>query len=279
MTSDYPSPALPNLRGVIFDIDGVLTFQGQVYPGAVQVIERLKENGLRLRFLTNSTLKSRASCAAKLIRAGFQVEEQEVITASYATAVYLRGLKSRSCWVMVEQEGIDEFRDFVQDTENPEVIVIGDNRSQFDFDHLNKALRLLKKGARLVAMQYELLDTSMGDLELNVGSWVRLLEQASGVQAVRIGKPSAFAFELALGSMGLERHQVVVVGDRISTDVAGAQAFGLRSVLVKSGEYDERDLQEEIRPDYVIDSIQDLPSLFRRSEIGRYGEQDKESQG
>jgi HAD superfamily hydrolase (TIGR01450 family) len=179
---------------------------------------------------------------------------------------------------MVEREGIDEFRDFIQDTENPEVIVIGDNRSQFDFDHMNKALRLLKKGARLVAMQSELLDTSMGDLELNVGSWVGLLERASGVQAVSIGKPSAFAFELALGSMGLEKNQVIVVGDRVSTDVAGAQAYGLRSVLVKTGEYDERDLDGGIRPDYVINTIRDLLPLFRRPEIGRYREQDKESQ-
>lgn len=279
MTSEHHFSSSTELRGIIFDIDGVLTFQGQVYPGAIQVVDTLRENGIALRFLTNSTLKSRASCTAKLVRAGFRVEEHEVITASYATAVYLKALNPRSCWVMVEREGFDEFREFVHDTENPEVIVIGDNRSQFDFDHLNKALRLLKMGARLVAMQSELLDTSMGDLELNVGSWVGLLERASGVQAVSIGKPSAYVFELALGSMGLEKNQVIVVGDRISTDVAGAQAFGLRSVLVKTGEFDRSDLNGEIRPDYAINSIGELLSLFRHPEIGRDREQDKERQG
>lgn len=250
------------LRGVIFDIDGVLTFQGQVYPGAVDTIEKLRGRGITLCFLTNSTLKSRKSCADKLRKAGFKIFNEEVITASYATAVYLKSLNPKSCWVMVDREGGDEFRDFVQDLDNPEYIVVGDNRSQFDFDHLNKALRCLLKGSKLIAMQSEILDTSMGDIELNVGSWVGLLERASGVQAVSIGKPSAFAFELALRKMGLRKNEVLVVGDRIATDVRGALDFGLRSALVKTGEFDVKDLGGNILADYLFDSVQEILSLF-----------------
>lgn len=253
---------MKNIRGVIFDIDGVMTFQGRVYPGAVQVVEALREKGIALCFLTNSTLKSRASCAEKLNNAGFRVYDREVITASYATAVYIKSLNPRSCWVMVDREGIDEFRDLPQDNSNPEYIIMGDNRSRFDFTHLNQALRLLLKGAKLVAMQTELLDTSMGDIELNVGSWVGMLERAAGVHAVSIGKPSPFVFELALRTMGLDKREVVVVGDRISTDVRGALDSGMLSVLVKTGEFDEDDLQEDITPDYVLESVQDLLRLL-----------------
>jgi len=253
---------MEDVKGVIFDVDGVLKFRGQVYPGAIQTVKGLREKGLVLRFLTNSTLNSRASLAVKLNKSGFQVASEEIITASYATAAYLKLLNPRSCWVMVEREGREEFREFAQETQDPEYIVVGDNRSQFDFDHLNHALRLLMKGARLIGMQSELLDNSMGDLELNVGSWVGLLERASGVSATYIGKPNSFAFELALQTMHLSKHQVLMVGDRVETDIRGAQDFGIRSVLVRTGEFDPSHLDGTVAPSVIIDSIQDLLSLF-----------------
>ena len=154
------------IRGMIFDIDGVLEYQGRVCPGAVEAIDELRNRGIVLRFLTNSTLKSRRSCAEGLRKRGFEVWDEEVITASYATAAYLRELRPRSCWVMLEREGLEEFREFQQDLEDPEYIVVGDNRSVFDFGHLNLALRLLLKGAKLIGMQSELVETSVGEPEL-----------------------------------------------------------------------------------------------------------------
>jgi HAD superfamily hydrolase (TIGR01450 family) len=163
---------------------------------------------------------------------------------------------------MLEREGVEEFDDFVKDEENPEYVVIGDNRSKFDFEHLNQALRLLKKGAKLIGMTGEILDTSMGDLELNVGAWVRLLEIASGVEATYIGKPCPFAYELTLADMSLDMSQVVAVGDRINTDILGARNFGLRSVLVKSGEFEPGDLDSTLQPDYIIERIEQILELL-----------------
>jgi HAD superfamily hydrolase (TIGR01458 family) len=249
-------------QGVIFDIDGVLTYQDMVFPGAPQVVDLLRRQGLTLRFLTNSTLQSRRSCAARLRAVGFQVDEAEVLTASYLTALYLRQIKPRSVWVLVERQGVEEFVDFTQDLENPAYIVIGDNRSNFDFVHLNQALRLLRKGAKLIGMIPELLDTTQGDLELNVGSWVHMLELASGVPATYIGKPHRYAYEYTLSSMGLDKRQVIAVGDRTGTDIQGANDFGTPSVLVRTGEFAEHDLSRTAWPDFIIDSIQELPAIL-----------------
>jgi HAD superfamily hydrolase (TIGR01458 family) len=251
------------LRGIILDIDGVLDFQGQVYPGAIDTVETLRHLGFVLRFLTNSTLHSRRSRATRLLAEGFHVCAEEIITASYATARYLQQLNPRSCWIMLEGEGLDEFSAFRQDTENPEYVVVGDNRSKFNFDHLNHALRLLLKGAKLVGMHPDLVDNSTGAPELNVGSWVRLLEAASGVQAVYVGKPQPFVFELALADMGLDKKQVVMVGDRVQSDIKGAQALGIRSVLVKTGEFRAGDLEAGIEPDFILDSIGELVGLLK----------------
>jgi len=157
-------------KGIIFDIDGVLEFKGRVYEGAVETVNTLRERGMNLRFLTNSTLKSRKSCAEMLCEEGFVVTMDEVITASYATSMYLKSQNPRSCWVMLEREGLDEFKDFYHDRENPEYIVIGDYRNNFTFENLNRALRLLMSGATLVGMMGELVDTQASESELNVGS-------------------------------------------------------------------------------------------------------------
>ncbi len=247
-----------NIKGIIFDIDGVLEFQGKICDGAIETINSLRNKGIVLRFLTNSTLKSRKSCADKLKKRGFRIFEEEIITASYATALYLKKLNPKSCWVMLEREGLNEFRDFTQNMEKPEYIVVGDNRSNFDFNHLNKALRLLLKGVKLIAMTPGLVDASMGEIELDVGSWAQMLERASGVKAVYVGKPNPYVFELALKSMNLDRSEVVMVGDQISTDIKGANNVGMRSILLKTGEFDERDLNSNIKPDFIFDSIRDI---------------------
>lgn len=251
-----------SIKGIIFDIDGVLEFRGKVYDGAIETINSLRDKGIVLRFLTNSTLKSRKSCADKLKKRGFHIFEEEIITASYATALYLKKLNPESCWVMLEREGLNEFRNFTQDMENPEYIVVGDNRSNFDFNHLNKALRLLLKGAKLIAMSSGLVDSSMGNIELDVGSWAQMLERASGVKGVYIGKPNPYVFELALKSMNLDKNEVVMVGDQISTDIKGANNVGIRSILLKTGEFDERDLNSDIKPDFIFDSIRDIPKIL-----------------
>ncbi len=268
----HPSPTLPirangwtndPIRGLILDIDGVLEYQGLPYPGAIDMLQTLRGMGLKLCFLTNSTLKSRASCAARLCQKGFSASENEVITAASASAAYLRQINPRSCWVLVEGAGMDEFSGLPFDQENPEVIVIGDNRSQFNFDTFNRILRLLKHGARLVGMQAELVDSSIGDLELNVGSIVEMLARAAGIQPVYIGKPAPFAFDLALENLKLERCNVAAVGDRISTDIQGAVQSGLRSVLVTTGEHDPSDLlSTDFLPDRIIASFNELPALL-----------------
>ncbi len=250
------------MKGVMFDVDGVLTYQGRTYPGAVETVDILKDKGIILRFVTNSTLKSRKSCAEQLRKAGFSVAEEEVITASYATAVYLKGIKPKSVWVLLEREGFNEFKEFNHDSENPEYIVVGDYRDKFTFGNMNKALRLLLKGAKLIGMSQERVDTSMGDIELNVGSWVHMLECASGVNAVYIGKPNPYMFLLALDSMRLDRNEVVMVGDTVTTDVRGAHNVGMKAALVKTGEFVEEDLNLGIPPDFICDSVKGIVEIF-----------------
>ena len=249
-------------QGVIFDIDGVLVFQGKVYPGAAELLDFLREKGVAIRILSNSTLQSRKSYAEKLIDMGFNVYESEIITAAFATAKYLETLNPRSCWVMLKGEGLAEFNGLNHVTENPEYIVMGDFREGFTFQNMNKALRLLQNGSKLVVMIPEIVDNSMGGAELTVGAYGKMLEEAADIEATYIGKPNTYVFEMTLKTMDIEKSKVLMVGDKITTDVVGAKKAGIRSALVKKGEFKESDLDCDIKPDYIFDSIQDIKKLF-----------------
>jgi len=74
---------IEHFDGVIFDVDGVLEYQKRVYPGAVELIDKLRSHGMAVRILTNSTLKSRHTAASKLRAKGFAIQDEQVITASY----------------------------------------------------------------------------------------------------------------------------------------------------------------------------------------------------
>ena len=249
-------------KGIIFDIDGVLEYHDQVYPGAPEILDWLRERQVEIRFLSNSTLKSRASAAEDLRQKGFNLADEELITASYATANYLRTLNPRSCWVMLDGKGLDEFAEFEQSCEDPDYIVIGDYRNHFNYQNMNKALRLLHRGANLIGMIPELVDFSQGDLELNVGSWVQVLERATGIQATYIGKPFPYGYELTLASMEVSRERVVMIGDQVDTDIKGAQAVGLKTILLTTGEYWLHHMNGEIQADHTFDSIEKIVQVF-----------------
>jgi len=249
-------------KGIIFDIDGVLEYQGAVFPQAPELLNFLRNKGIEIRILTNSTLKSRKSCCERLNAMGFTVHEHEVITASFATARYLKAIAPKSCWVMLKREGLEEFADFVQDMENPEYIVLGDYREDFRFEIMNKAAKLLVGGAKLIVMITEKLDAGMGGVELTVGAYGRMLEDATGVAATYVGKPNRYIFDMILNTMSAESRRVLMVGDKLSTDIVGARNAGLTSVLVKTGEFRESDLDNKIKPDFIFDHVGQLRRLF-----------------
>ena len=246
----------------MFDIDGVLEFQGKAYPGAVELLDFLRKKGVKIRILSNSTLKSRKVCTLRLNRHGFRVSEEEVITASWATARYLRTLNPKSCWVMLKGKGLDEFKEFNMDDKAPQYIVVGDYREEFKFENMNKALKLLLQGVNLIVMIPEKVDHSLGGVELTVGAYGKMLEDATGIKATYIGKPSIYMFDIALDSMGIDRAKVLMVGDRVSTDIIGAKQAGIPSVLVKTGEFKASDLIGDIQSDYIVDAVTDIKPFF-----------------
>jgi HAD superfamily hydrolase (TIGR01450 family) len=148
------------------------------------------------------------------------------------------------------------------DPDSPEYIVVGDYREGFNFENMNKALKLLLAGSKLIVMIPEKVDHSLGKVELTVGAYGKMLEDAAGIEATWIGKPNKYIFEVTLGTLAVDRKNVLMVGDRVATDIIGARAAGIKSVLVKTGEFKEGDLGGAVQPDYIVDSVREIAGFF-----------------
>ncbi len=249
-----------DIKGFLLDIDGVLYVGDEVIEGAIEVVDFLKEN-YKVAFITNTTTKTRKTIANKLIKMGFNIQEDEIFSALEAVKQFLKS-KNKGAFLLLKDDVIQEFKDIKSFP--VEYVVVGDARENFSYENMNKAFRYLFHGAELIAAaKNKYFKDIDGDLSLDCGAYVVGLEYASGKEARLIGKPNKDFFHLAVKKLGLEPEQVAVIGDDIEADVQGAIDAGLKGILVKTGKFTPQDLNKDIQPDLVIDSIKDILSYLK----------------
>ncbi|SDM50014.1 HAD-superfamily subfamily IIA hydrolase, TIGR01458 [Streptomyces wuyuanensis] len=261
---------MQRVGAVLIDIDGVLTVSWKPLPGAVEAMERLRERGVPLALVTNTTARTRESVAAALSGAGFPVTADDILTAPAATAAHLarhfpgaRCLLLNSGDIAGDLEGVTLLGP--EDDTPAEVVVVGGAGPEFGYAELNRAFAHLQRGARLVAMHRNLYWRTDAGLQLDSGAFLTGLEQAAGTEAEVLGKPSAAFFATALARLGADPAGTLMVGDDIESDVLAAQRQGLTGVLVRTGKYrPETHRDASGTPDHVLDSFADLPRLLER---------------
>lgn len=251
------------LKGVLLDVDGVLVQAWKPLPGSIETVARLREEGIPFRLVTNTTQFSCAGLARKLREGGLDVRDEEVLTATAATAAYLRRHHpGASCFLLATGDAVVDLQDVNRVDDDADVVIVGDAEQDFTYDNLNKAFRMVMNGAALVAMQRGLYWMTDEGPALDVGAFVTGIEQAAKVRAGVAGKPSPDFFLSALESLGLEAREVLMVGDDVQSDVNAARAIGMHAALVRTGKYRPEDEELIELPVRVIDSIADLGELI-----------------
>jgi HAD superfamily hydrolase (TIGR01458 family) len=249
-------------RGVLLDIDGVLTVSWEALPGAVESIEWLRRERIPFRLITNTTTHTRRDLAATLGVAGIDVTPDEIVTAVVATESYLRAHHPDAGVFVLSDGEAGEDLDGVDlvDLDAADVVVLGGAGDDFTYATLNRVFRRLVDGAALVGMHRNLYWRTSEGWQLDGGAYIAGLEEATGRAAVICGKPAAAYFEEALRLLDVTADMAVMVGDDLVNDVLGAQAGGMTGVLVRTGKFLPTDLERaEAEPDHVLDSIADLP--------------------
>jgi HAD superfamily hydrolase (TIGR01458 family) len=240
---------------VFFDISGVLYQGSELIAGAPEAVRDVRDAGMTVRFLTNTSRKTCAQIRADLAAFGIDTGEDEVTTAPSAAHDYLEehGLRP---WCLVHPNIQEEFADLDQDY--PDAVVIGDAANDLNYANLNQAFRLCHGGAVLVGIGANRFFRDGDDLLLDAGPFIRAIEYAASVEAVIMGKPSRVFFQQALADVGCAPDRALMVGDDAFGDVEGAMRSGMQGCLVRTGKYQPGDEDKVAGEFLVVDSVAEL---------------------
>jgi len=250
-------------EAVLLDLDGVLYVEDEPVPGARDAVAALREHGLGLRFVTNTTSRPRRRILERLHRLGFAVAPDELATPA-ALAVRRCLDRGHSRVALLMDDAVKE--DFAQLEEvdrGADAVIVGDLGTAWGYEPLNRAFRLLMDGAELIALQKNRYWLTPSGLSLDVGPFVAALEFATARDAIVVGKPALAFFATVLSTLGIPAERAAMVGDDVESDVGGALAAGLAGVLVRTGKYREDAVRASgVEPTATVDSIANLPALL-----------------
>ena len=250
-------------------MDGVLYNSEEPIPGAAETLAWLRERQVPYLFVTNTTSRGRAALAEKLARFGIPASPREIMTPCEAAADWLRSQGAGSVALFLRPAaraafaGLDCLPDDAES--GARYVVIGDLGSAWDFRTLNRAFRLLhaNSAATLIALGMTRYWKAPDGISMDVAPFVAALENASGRDALVLGKPAAAFFHAAAERLGVVAGEILMVGDDIESDIAGAQSAGMQAALVRTGKFRSLDLEGPVKPDAVLDSVADLPECWK----------------
>lgn len=257
------SGELGELRGLLIDLDGVLYVEEEPIDGAAEAVKAFRDAGLGLRFVTNTTARSRRQTLERLERLGFGVEAEELVTPAVLARRRCQERGHERVALIMNEQVKEDFEGLSEADADVEAVIMGDLGEAFGFEILNRAFRLVMGGAELIALQKNRFWRTPDGLSLDAGPFVAAIEYATGSEALVVGKPAASFFELVLSELGTEPGETAMVGDDVETDIGGAIDAGLAGVLVRTGKYRKDFVRRSgIEPTATIDSIAELPGLL-----------------
>jgi HAD superfamily hydrolase (TIGR01457 family) len=226
-------------EALFVDLDGVVYRGNQPVPGARTVLDRVRERGTSVLFITNNSSRAPGQVAEMLGGLGIRATASEVMTSAVATATMLeregaRGLQAFVVGELGIRAALEEVGIRVLDGEphSADMVVVGWDRT-VDYAKLRAASLLVQRGARLVATNADPTYPAPDGLWPGAGAILAAVVAASGGSPTVVGKPSKPMFDAARERSGTDK--ALVVGDRIDTDVLGAARAGLDSLVVFSG--------------------------------------------
>ncbi len=254
---------------ILLDVDGVLHVSGEPIPGAAEAVARLRHDGHALRFVTNNSTRPRDLLAEELRMLGFDLADDEIQTTPRTAA---RELAGRRVVALVMAAIVPDLEGLELVGHDADAVLIGgcdettEPNQVFSYMNLGRAFSELQAGAELFCLhKNKWWQTSRGPL-LDAGAFVAGLEYATGVDATVLGKPSPAYFAAALDVLGAQPELTWMVTDDIEADVRGAQSFGMRTALVRTGKFRPEQLDGDMAvPEVVVSSIAQFPEWLERA--------------
>jgi 4-nitrophenyl phosphatase len=249
------------IKGMLLDLDGTVYLGEAEVTGASAFVREMKRRGIRILFVTNRANRTPETVSEHLRQYGIDCGPGDVLTSAEATALYLK----RGTYYVIGEEGLERALREQGLTFNavcPDYVIVGYDR-QFSYDKLATACRLIGHGAALIATNPDsALKTSEGVLP-GTGALVAAVATGSGAKPLCIGKPERRIFELAIERLGLDKDEVIAVGDNIETDIPAGFAAGIRTALILTGNSTRADAgRAAIQPTWIVEGYEELRAII-----------------
>jgi len=244
-------------KGYLIDLDGTMYIGNEPIKEAGGFIKRLRETELPFLFVTNNSTNHPAVVAKKLESLNVEAYEEEIYTSSLATTDFLKTLEGNSVFVIGEEglKGSIEEAGFENNSKNPDHVVVGLDRNA-TYDDFEKATLAIRNGANFIATNKDTnLPTEKG-LIPGTGALVALIEKATRKTPIFVGKPKSIIMNESIKHIGLNKEDVLMVGDNYETDILAGINNDIDTLLVLTGFTSESELTTfDKQPTFVIDNL------------------------
>lgn len=253
----------------VFDLDGTIYLGDGLLPGAREVVERVREHGAAVRFVSNNPTLRIADYEAKLARLGLPVQPGELVTSLVSTTRWLVRHRPEAVVFPIGEAPLAEAlaEAGIATSEEPSEIdiVLASYDRGFTYRKLQIAFDALWFHKRAVLMSTNpdrFCPFPGGRGEPDAASLVAAIEACAQVTLERtFGKPSALMAEMALAGLDVPPEDAIMIGDRLHTDIAMGRRAGMDAALVLTGDSGRDDIAsvpESERPTYVLESLGEL---------------------
>jgi NagD protein len=248
-------------KNYMTDMDGVLLRGQKMIPGADRFIARLQEQGVPYLVLTNNPMYTPRDLAHRLDAIGLSVPAENIFTSAMATAYFLDSQRPDGTAFVIGESGLTQAVHnvgYVITDMSPDYVVLGDT-TNYNYEMLTKAIRLINDGARFVATNPDLYGPTEVGMVPACGAVAALIEKATGKAPFFVGKPNPLMMRMALNYLGAHSEETMMIGDRMDTDIVAGVESGMMTTLVLTGVTGVDDVEKyPYRPGQVLDSIADL---------------------
>lgn len=246
-------------KGYLIDLDGTI-YQGKNrIPAGERFIKRLQERGIPYLLVTNNTTRT-PEMVQSMLANQFNVETgiETIYTATMATVDYMNDMNRGKTAYVIGETGLKSAiaaAGYVEELENPAYVVVGLD-SQVTYEMLAIATLAIQKGALFIGTNPDLNIPTERGLMPGAGALNALLEAATRVKPVFIGKPNAIIMNKSLEVLGIQRSEAVMVGDNYLTDIMAGIQNDIATILVTTGFTRPEEVPTlPIQPDHVLSSL------------------------
>ena len=258
-------------KGYLIDLDGTIYKGKSRIPAGEAFVHELQAREIPYLFVTNNTTRT-PETVREMLATHFNIETpvSTIYTATLATIDYMKDQNlGKKAYVIGEaglKDAIEE-AGFILDEEAPDYVVIGLDW-QVDYEKFAKATLAIQKGAHFIGTNPDLNIPTERGLLPGAGSLIALVEAATRVEPVIIGKPKAIIMDKAIEHLGLEREEVVMVGDNYLTDIRAGIDNGIPTLLVTTGFTKPEEVPTlPIAPTHVVSSLAEWDFDAQKFEI------------